>query len=75
MNQGVAEFAAFVNRTRGFRGDVAGDTAGKRELFEQPFDTLFVFGNVRVIFGISPFEIGVGDQTGPPCPGLRCRWC
>src|SRR5262249_15093340 len=36
MRQGIAQFSAFIDRSRSLRGGVAGDSPGKRELLEQP---------------------------------------
>ena len=48
MGQGVAEFAAFVDRAGSFGRDVAGDAAGERELREQPLHPRFVLGDVGI---------------------------
>src|ERR1700747_1026435 len=63
VRDGIAKFAAFVNRARRFRSDVAGNSAGKRKLFEEMWKAFFVLRNVRVDFAVRSFEVGVRDQT------------
>src|ERR1700756_5814374 len=48
MGNGVPEFAAFVNRARRFRRDMAGDSSRKGELLEEPSHAIDSLGNVRV---------------------------
>jgi hypothetical protein len=38
MDEGVAEFAAFMDGAGCFRGDVAGDSIGPAELAEEALD-------------------------------------
>src|SRR5690606_10848558 len=59
MAQSVAQFSPFVNAARRFRGDVAGDTARKAELFEKSFHALGVLADVGVHLTVSPLEIGM----------------
>ena len=63
MRKCIAEFAAFVDGTRGFRRDVTGNAAGKGKLGEQFFHPRFVPGNVRIHLAVSALQIGVGHQT------------
>ena len=63
VGEGIAQFAAFVDRAGRFGGDVAGDSAGKRELLEQPLHALLVLRDVRIDFAVGSFEIGVGDHS------------
>ena len=42
MREGIAEFAAFMDRARRLRRDVARDAAGERELREEALHALFV---------------------------------
>src|SRR5690606_14202190 len=48
MDKRVAEFAAFVDRTRRLWGDVAGYTARKRELAEQFSQSGLVLRDLRI---------------------------
>src|ERR1700747_3433310 len=48
---------------------MARDTAGERELREEPFHSLFIGKNIRINLTISSLEIGVRDQARPPMPG------
>ena len=48
MAERVPQFAAFVNRPRRRRRNMAGNPAGKRELLEQLFQPGFVLGDVRI---------------------------
>src|SRR6266478_9019972 len=71
MSNGVTEFAAFVNRSRRFRGNVTGNTAGKRKLFEEMLQAFFVLRDMRIDFAVSSFQIGVGDQAWPAVARTR----
>src|SRR5262249_45301184 len=64
MTWRVAQLPAFMDRAWRFWSYVAWNTAGKRELFEQPFHSLFVLRNIRINFGIRPLQVGIGDQSG-----------
>jgi hypothetical protein len=68
VRDGIAEFAAFVYRTRRLRRHVARDAAGERELGEQALHALFVAGDVRINFTVSSLEVGIRDQAGPAMP-------
>ena len=59
----VAEFSAFVDRARSFGRGVAGNSAGKRKLFEQFLHALFVLRDVGVELGVRAFEIGIRDHA------------
>src|ERR1700741_3666276 len=52
VGERVAEFPTFVNRPGSFRRDVAGDSAGKGKLLEQPLHALFVLWNMRINFAV-----------------------
>src|SRR5262249_45037222 len=64
----VSEFTALVDRAWRLRGHVTRNTAGERELGEEPFHALLVLGDVWVNFGISSLEVGVGDEARPAMP-------
>src|SRR6266851_6871348 len=68
VGQRVAQFAALVDGTRRLRRDVAGNAAGKGELFEQFFQTFVVLRNVRIDFAVGAFEVSVGDQARTAVP-------
>src|SRR5690606_30251307 len=59
MDKRVAEFAAFVDRTRRLWGDVAGYTARKRELAEQFSQSGLVLRDLRITLAVGALEIGV----------------
>ena len=58
-----------MDRSRGFRRNMAGDAAGEGELPEKLLHAFLVTGNVRVELAVAAFEIGVGDQRGAAMPG------
>src|SRR5438876_7910839 len=62
VRKGVTQFAALVDRTGCFRGNVAGNAAGERELFEQSLHSLLVLRDVRVNLAVGAFQVGVGHQ-------------
>src|SRR5215831_17849333 len=64
MTQRVAQLATFMDRARRFGSYVAWNTAGKRELLEQPFHSLFILRNIRINFAIRPLQVSIGDQSG-----------
>jgi hypothetical protein len=63
MRQRVAEFTAFVDRPRCFGRCVARNAAWKRELLQQPTQTLDVLRHGWVELAISTLEIRVGDHA------------
>ena len=63
VRQGVAEFAALVDRAGCLRGDMRGNATGEGELSEQPPHAFGVLGDVGVGLGVGPVEVGVGDQA------------
>ena len=65
VREAVAEFAAFMDRTRSLRRDVAWNAAGERELGEEALHALFVAGDVGIHLAVGAFEISVCDQTRP----------
>ncbi len=69
MGDGIAEFAAFVNRAGGFRRDMARDSSGKGKLLEEFAEAFFRLRNVRVEFAVGSFEISVGDEAGTAVSG------
>ncbi len=68
VREGIAEFAAFVDRPGRFGGGVARNAAGKRKLFEQLAQALLIAGNVRVYLGIGPLQVGVGHHRRSAVP-------
>src|ERR1700733_1647780 len=68
MGKAVTEFAALVNRSRGFRSAMAADASRKRKLLQElvhPFDILTL---VRINLRIHSFEITVGEGRGGSMP-------
>jgi len=55
VRKDVAELASFMDRARRFRGAVAADAAGKRELLEKLAQALAVFAFVAVNLGVGTF--------------------
>src|SRR5262249_7911543 len=62
----ISELAALMYRAWSLWGHMAWNTAREGELGEQALHTFFVLGDVWVDFAIGSFEVGVGDQGGPP---------
>ena len=69
VSQRITQLAAFIDRARSFRGHVAGNAAGKGELFEQLLHTLFILGDVRIKLAVGAFQIGIGYQAGAAMSG------
>ncbi len=64
MRDRVTKFAAFVNRARSLRRDVAGNSSGKRELLEEALQAFFVLRDVRIDFAVCAFEIRIRYEAG-----------
>ena len=62
MSDRIAELAALIDGTGGFRGTVAGYAAGEGELFEHFFHSLFIAADIRVYLAVASVQVGVGDQ-------------
>ena len=60
--QRVAQFPAFVDRSRSRRRHMAGNASGKRELGEQLLHPGLVLTHVGIDLRIRALEVGVGDQ-------------
>ncbi len=69
MAEGVAQFAAFVDRTRRRRRNMTRNTARKRKLGEQLLQAGFVLTDIRVDFTVGAFKIGVRHQRRPAVTG------
>src|SRR5208283_2370658 len=65
MRERITQFAALVDRTGRFRRYVAGDSARKGKLLEQPLHALLVLGNVRVDLAVRPLQVGISHQARP----------
>ena len=63
MAKRISKLAAFVNRARRGRRDMAGNSAGKRELLEELFQSGFVLANVRINLTLGAFEINIAHQS------------
>src|SRR2546428_12863973 len=68
MRNRIAQFTAFMNGSRRFRCDVAGNSARKRELLEQFPHAWFGVRDVGIKITVAAFQIGSRDQTGPATP-------
>ena len=66
MAERIAQLAAFVNRPRRRRRNMAGNPAGKRELLEQLFQPGFVLADVRINLAVGAFEVYLPTSAGPP---------
>src|SRR5260370_23576217 len=62
MRKRVAEFAALVYRTRCFRGNMAGNSARKGELQEQPLHPFLVLRDLRIKLAVAPLQPGIRHQ-------------
>ena len=63
MRQRIAEFAAFVDRSRRLRGGMARNAAGKGELPEQAAHARLILRNIGIELAIGALEPGVGDDA------------
>ena len=63
VRERVTQSSALVDRARRLRGDVAGDAAGERELFEQLLHALFVLRHVGVHLAVGALEVGIGHDS------------
>ena len=59
VEQGIAQLAAFVDRARRFRRDVAGNAVRPGELAEQPMQSVAAALDRRIALGIRAFQIGL----------------
>src|SRR6266571_5966189 len=57
-----------MDRSWRLGGNMAGNTSGKRKLFEQPLHTFFILLNGGVDLGVSPLQIGVRHHARPAMP-------
>ncbi len=69
MGKRVAQFPAFVNRSRGFRGRMAGNSARKRELGEQSFHPVFILGDVGINLAVGALQVRVRHEGWPTVTG------
>jgi hypothetical protein len=58
-----------MNGAGAFRRGVAGNTAGKGELLEEPLKTGLVLADVRIDLAVGAFEIGVAHHRRTAVPG------
>ena len=64
VGERIPQLTTFVNRARCLRCHMAGNAAGKRELFEQFSHPFSILTDVGVELAIGAFKIGVGHQAG-----------
>src|ERR1051326_6687964 len=57
-----------MNRAGRFGRDMAGNSAGERELFEQPFHPFFVWRDARINVAVRALQISVRHQPRPAVP-------
>ena len=69
VRQGVAQFSPLVDGTWGFRGCVAGDAAGERELAEQPLHSLGVLTDVGIDLAVGAVQVVLGYHGVPSVAG------
>src|SRR5580704_8746653 len=62
MREGIAQLAAFVNRTGCFRRAVRANPAGKRKLLEELEQASFVTTLVGIDLGIVALKVAVGER-------------
>src|SRR5680860_1263619 len=62
MAKGIPQLAAFVNRPRCRRCNMAGHSARKRELRIQLFKPGFVLADVWINLAVSAFEVSISHQ-------------
>src|SRR5690606_25254406 len=67
--EGIAEFAAFVDRAGGLGGDVTGDAARAGELGEESLHALLVLPDLRIDLRIGAVQPGGGDGSGTAVTG------
>jgi hypothetical protein len=65
VREGVAQFAAFVDRSGGLGCDMTGDAAREGELPEEAGHAGRVPRDVRVRLGVAALQPGVRDHGGP----------
>jgi hypothetical protein len=58
-----------MNGAGAFRRGVAGNTAGKGELLEEPLKTGLVLADVRIDLAVGAFQIGVAHHRWTAVPG------
>src|SRR5580693_6530463 len=61
MREGIAQLAAFVNRTGSLRRAMRTDPSGKRKLLEELEQASFITTLVRIDLGIVAFQVTVGQ--------------
>jgi hypothetical protein len=63
VRERIAELSSFVDGTGRLRSRVTGNPTRKRELSEQPAQSLLVLLNVRIEFGICTLQVSVGHES------------
>ncbi len=62
MRDGIAQFAAFVNRAGCFRRTVRADPAGKRKLLKELEQASFIATLIGINLGVVAFKVAVGQS-------------
>ena len=63
MDEGIAEFAAFMDRPRRFRRDMTRDAVWPGELPKQPLQPVSAALDIRIALGVGPFQIAMRHQS------------
>jgi hypothetical protein len=64
VDQGITQFAAFMDRPGSFRRDMTRYAIRPGELPKQPLQSVSAALDIREAFGLGPFEIAMGHQAG-----------
>src|SRR5215813_8308092 len=65
MRHGIAQFSAFMDRSRRLRGGMTGYPSWKRELLEQLFHSLFILTDVGIKLRVGSLQVGIRHHTWP----------
>ena len=68
VREAVPELSAFMNATGRFGSCMTANPTGKAELLEKALHSSDVFTLIRIDFGVSSFEISVGQDCGRAVP-------
>src|SRR5580704_6521722 len=69
MEEGIAEFAPLMDRPRCFRRDMDGNAVWPGELSKQPLQPVSAALDIRIAFGIGPFQVAMRYQPRPAMTG------
>ena len=63
MRERVAEFSAFMDRTRGLGSAVAADPARERELFEELTQAIDILTLLQIDLGVGALKVRLAKNT------------